>query len=171
MTHFVLIRNFLKSSLRTCAFSRNIWRFHEIFGDFCLPFFQAAPARLYFPGQPHLADSAILVIGSLKIRPRCTGFTSPKSNSPPSPHLNFVGDVGRGPLHAAISATSLRPSTRTAIHFLAARSLRRQLSAIRDQFFVSQTENFVKTSSKRRHFTPVASIERAPDRVDRRASS
>ena len=85
--------------------------------------------------------------------------------SPPQ----FRGDVGRGPLHAAISATSLR--RRTAIHFLAARSLRRQLSAIRDQFFVSKTENFVKTSSKRRHFTPVASIERAPDRVDRRASS
>ena len=85
VTHFVLIRNFLKSSLCSCAFSRNIWRFHEIFGDFCLPFFQAAPARLHFPGQPQLADSAILVIGSLKIRPRCTGFTSPKSNSPPLP--------------------------------------------------------------------------------------
>lgn len=34
---------------------------------------------------------------------------------------------------------------------------------------MSKTENFVKTPSNRRHFTPVASIERAPDRVDRRA--
>ena len=96
MTHFVLWSPNTQFSKVLTTYYLLLWHFHEIFGDFCLPFFQAAPARLHFPGQPKLAKLAILVIGSLKIRPRCTGFTSPKSNSPPSPHLNFVETLEGG---------------------------------------------------------------------------
>ena len=80
----------------------------------------------------------------VEIRPRCTGLAEAHSLSL-TPYL--------------LAAVPFR------LHFLMTRSLRRQLSAIRDQFFlVKKLKNFVKS--------PPCCTERAPiqHRVDRRVS-
>ena len=112
---FSLNTQFLSSS---CNCVLPPWRFHEFFGDFCFCFFYAARARHYVPGQPKTALAAILVIGSLKIRPRCTGFTSPKSNSPPSLPSKSLETLegGRISAAAAISATSRRSTFLQLVH-------------------------------------------------------
>ena len=118
--------------MQNLAFSRKFWLFlfTNLLGSF-------DPPITFTWAQ--CCPSGRRVSGSLKNRPRCTGFGDGALPLPPQVALCAV--------HGPIISQRL--------HFLVTRSLRRQLSAIRDHFFGRKSWKF----SWNCH--PVAS-ERAP---------